>query len=92
MAAITVKTKTPRIPALTINNVHSMAQAVEAGVGIAMLPQYITAHKSDLIPVLEGVELPSFQTYLVYPEELRNKNRLTLFRDYLLNIVEKWQF
>jgi DNA-binding transcriptional LysR family regulator len=37
-------------------------------------------------------EVPSFDTYFVYPSELKNTARVTAFRDFLLSKAERWTF
>lgn len=81
-----------REPAFRVNNVYGMRQAVENGLGIAMLPDYIVAGNSNLVPVLGDVETPEFDTYFVYPEELRRSKRIMVFRDFLLSKAKEWSF
>jgi DNA-binding transcriptional LysR family regulator len=71
---------------LTVNNVIAMARAAEAGLGIATLPDYL-ARTRRLVRVLPQIEGPSFTAYFVYPEELRNSQRVAVFRDFLLEKV-----
>jgi DNA-binding transcriptional LysR family regulator len=67
-------------------------QAVESGVGLAALPDYLTQTNDRIVQVLDDLEGPKFQTYFVYPEELRNVKRITLFRDFLLGQVQSAHF
>ncbi len=71
---------------LMVNNVIAMLRAAESGMGIATLPDYL-AHGRQLVRVLPHVEGPSFTSYFVYPEELRNSKRVAVFRDFLLEKV-----
>lgn len=71
---------------LMVNNVIAMLRAAEAGMGIATLPDYL-AHGRRLVRVLPHIEGPSFTSYFVYPEELRNSKRVAVFRDFLLEKV-----
>ena len=81
-----------RTPALSVNNVVAIKNAVASGVGIALLPDYIIESDSDLIAVMTDADIPSFDTYFVYPEELRNTARVTVFRDFLLANAKRWEF
>ena len=81
-----------RQPVLTVNNVVAIKRAVQKGVGIAMLPDYIVDPDSGLVTVLPEANVPSFDTYFVYPEELRNSVRVTAFRDFLLANARRWNF
>jgi DNA-binding transcriptional LysR family regulator len=82
----------PRRPVLRVNNVVAIRRAVEKGVGIAMLPDYIIPAESELVPVLPEAEVPSFDTYFVYPEELRDSARITAFRDFLVSKARQWSY
>lgn len=74
-----------RRSALRMNNIYGLKQAVRRGIGIAVLPDYLaSSDDTDLVQVLKDVELPEFQTYFVFPEELRNSKRVTAFRDFLV--------
>ncbi len=77
---------------LRINNIYGVVRAVESGVGIAALPDYLARDNPGLVQVLTDVEGPSFVTYFVYPEELRDSKRVAVFRDFLLRQVAAWNF
>lgn len=81
-----------RIPALAVNSVVAIKNAVDNGTGLALLPDYIIEPDSELIAVMMDAEIPSFDTYFVYPEELRNTARVTVFRDFLLANARRWEF
>ena len=76
-----------RHPALKVNNIYGIYRAVRSGIGIGALPDYMSRHAEDLVQVLPELEGPSFSTYFVYPEELRNSKRVGVFRDFLLNRI-----
>lgn len=82
----------PRVPVLTVNNVYGLLLAVESGLGIAALPDYIVQGHSQAVRVLDDVAGPSFDTYFVYPEELRNSKRIGVFRDFLIQKVNETRF
>lgn len=77
---------------LKINNVYGIKRAVEQGIGIAALPDYITGSDPGLVPILTDVELPELETFFVYPEELRNSKRVAVFRDFLVSQAKQWSF
>ncbi len=81
-----------RRPFLTINNVFGIFQAMRAGAGIAMLPDYMIADRPDIVRVLPSVEGPQIDAYFVYPEELRSSKKITVFRDFLLEQIPKTSF
>ncbi|WP_244313596.1 LysR family transcriptional regulator [Stappia sediminis] len=77
---------------LRINNVVAIKRAVQRGVGIALLPDYLIEEDSGLMPILPGAHVPTFDTYFVYPSELKNTARIAAFRDFLLSNAERWTF
>lgn len=79
-----------REPVLRVNNIYGVLHAVQSGVGIGSLPDYLTVGKPNLVRILPDVEAPSFTTYLVYPEELRNSQRIIVIRDFLLSKARDW--
>jgi len=79
----------PRKPNLSVNNMLAMKEALEGGVGIGILPQYLVDEKA-LVRLLPHAETPVLEAYLAYPEELRNVRRIQVFRDFLLNKVQGW--
>lgn len=73
-----------RSPAFRINSLYGMRKAVESGIGIAGLPDYLTQgipHISKILPELKG---PSTEVYLIYSVELRNSKRVNIFKEFLL--------
>jgi DNA-binding transcriptional LysR family regulator len=82
----------PRSATLSVNNVVAIRRAVEKGIGIAMLPDYIIPMDTQLIRILTDHEVPSFDCFFVYPEELRDSARVTVFRDFLIANARRWSF
>jgi DNA-binding transcriptional LysR family regulator len=69
---------------LEVNSFHAMLLAVQAGVGIAAVPDYMAQEASGLVRILEDLKPPRVDVYFVYPDELRNSKRVAVFRDFLL--------
>jgi DNA-binding transcriptional LysR family regulator len=82
----------PRPAILRVNTTHGIRRAVDAGIGIAVLPDYLIDASSSLVLLLPDEEIPSFDTYLVYPEELKDTARIKVFRDFLLAKARGWKF
>jgi DNA-binding transcriptional LysR family regulator len=80
----------PRVAGLTVSNVSSVKRAVESGFGLGVLPDYIVDQSSNLVRVLTESEMPSLDTYFVYPEELRNVARIQVFRDFMIQKAQRW--
>ena len=75
---------TPRRAAIEINSLPGMLEAVRSGLGLAALPDYISADIDDLVQVLPGVKAPRIEAFFVYPEEMRHSKRVSVFRDFLM--------
>jgi DNA-binding transcriptional LysR family regulator len=84
--------RAPRASALTINNLTAVCNAVGAGVGIAVLPDYLVQTQSELLPILPEADMPELECFLVYPEELKNVARVQVFRDFLVSNAQRWDF
>jgi len=84
----------PRRIVLRVNNVVAIKRAVDQGIGVAILPDYIVENDTGVVPILTHLEdqIPSFDTYFVYPSELKNTARITAFRDFLLAKAERWSY
>jgi len=78
------KPGTTRRPVLEMNSVTGILRAVESGLGIAAMPDYMKAETSHLVQVLPDLKAPTVEAFFVYPEELRNSKRVAVFRDFLL--------
>ncbi len=83
---------TPRQSVLKINNVTGLARAAQMGLGIAALPDYVVGDRRALVQLMRDEEMPHFDTYLVYPEELRNSKRVAIFRDFVVAKAKEWSF
>lgn len=77
----------PRRPILKVNSVYAILRAVQSGLGIASLPEFMVTEGTSLVRVLPELQGPRIDAYFVYPEELRNSKRIQVFRDFLLRKV-----
>ena len=77
---------------LTLNNLYGMVRAVEAGIGIAGLPDFFARESRSLVRVLPELEGPGNDAFFVYPEELRTSQRIGVFRDFLIRKVAETRF
>jgi len=84
--------KNPRPPAMTVNSITAIRHAVEKGVGIAVLPDYIIPQESGLVRLLPQADMPELDCYLVYPEEMKNVARVQVFRDFLVSKAQRWHY
>jgi DNA-binding transcriptional LysR family regulator len=80
-----VKDGGSRKPILRVNSIYGIFRAVQSGLGIAALPDYMSREAGNLVEVLPEIEGPSIDVYFVYPEELRKNKRIGVLRDYLVD-------
>ena len=73
-----------RNAALRVNNVYGIYRAVQSGIGLGALPEYMSREVGNLVEILPELRGPVIDTYFVYPEEMRNSKRITLFRDFIV--------
>lgn len=79
---------TVRKPILQVSNIYGIFRAVQSGVGIAALPEYMSQEAANLVKVLPECKGPQLTAYFVYPEELRDSMRIVVLRDFLLSQVK----
>ena len=73
----------PRPATLKVNNVFAMLRAVDAGLGIADVPEYMASTMPRLVKVLPENVGPVFDLYFIYPSDLRRSKRVAAFRDFV---------
>jgi DNA-binding transcriptional LysR family regulator len=83
------KDQNPPRASLRINSLYAVLKAVEAGMGIATMPEYMQAVSPHLRRILPEIRGPQLDAYFVYPGELRNSKRVQVFRDFLLRKVSE---
>jgi DNA-binding transcriptional LysR family regulator len=77
---------------LRVNSAYGLRRAVQAGAGIAILSDYLVAPDMNLVQIELEVQTPEFDTYFVYPEELKETKRVTVFRDFIVAKAREWSF
>lgn len=75
---------------LQINDLMSIRRAIKRGVGIAMLPDYMA--DTGLVSILPELEGPSFDTFFVYPDAMKNQAKLKAFRDFMFTKARNWAY
>lgn len=82
----------PRPIHLVVNNITALKKAVDRGIGMAVLPDYLLDANAPLIRLLPETDMPSLDCYLVYPEEMKSVARVQVFRDFLVAKAQRWTF
>ena len=84
--------KDPRPSTLKVNNISALRRAVENGVGIAILPDYLALSDTSLVRILPQADMPELECFLVYAEELKTVARVRVFRDFLVANAQRWDY
>ncbi|MBL8669455.1 MAG: LysR family transcriptional regulator [Alphaproteobacteria bacterium] len=72
---------------LTVNNVYAIQLAIQAGLGIGSLPEWMGEGNESIVQVLPELHGTPTDAYFVYPEELRHSKRIEVFREFLLRKI-----
>ena len=87
-----MKDKKKRKSCMKVNSVYGLLLAVQSGVGLAALPDYLTGKQPNTVKVLPSVEGPITEAHFVYPESLKNVARVQAFRNFLYSKISEWEF
>ena len=87
-----MKDNKKRKTVMKVNSVYGLLLAVQSGVGLASLPDYLTLKQPNIVKVLPKIEGPITEAYFVYPQSLKNEARLKAFRNFLYSKISEWEF
>ena len=87
-----MKDNKKRKTCMRVNSVYGLLLAVQSGVGLAALPDYITVKQPNIVKVLPSIEGPITEAHFVYPASLKNVARITSFRNFLFSKIQEWEF
>ena len=76
---------------MKVNSVMGLLLAVESGVGLAALPEYLVTNSNQLIKILPSSEGPITEAHFVYPQSLKNNARIQAFRNFLFSKIGDWK-
>lgn len=82
----------PRVPAFEVNSVLGLRRAVDRGVGIGTLPDYLTDDATSLVQLFTDRETPKLEAYFTYAQEMRSVARIQVFRDFLISKAQRWNY
>ncbi len=82
----------PREPAFRANSVVALRYAIRSGIGIGMIPDYLTGEETELVPVLTEIDPPTLPILFVYTEELKNSKKVQVLRDFLVAKARPWKY
>jgi len=84
--------KEPRRSIMMVNNLTSLLRAVQSGIGIAVLPDYLIDASSGISQVLASESMPELECYFVFAESLKGVARVQAFRDFIVSKAQRWAF
>ena len=87
-----IKDNKKRKSVMKVNSVMGLLLAVESGVGLAALPDYLSYQSKNIIKVLPKVEGPITEAHFVYPQSMKNVARVQAFRNFLYSKISEWEF
>ena len=87
-----IKDQKKRKPIMKVNSVYGLLLAVQSGVGLAALPDYMTVSVPNIIKVLPQIVGPRTEAHFVYPQSMKNVARLQAFRNFLYSKISEWKF
>ncbi len=73
---------------LLINSMHARHKAVQSGVAISVLPRYLIDADPNIEEIFPDLDIPNVDMYFVYPQERRNSQRISVFRDFLFKNIK----
>ena len=77
---------------MKVNSVYGLLLAVQSGVGLAALPDYLTLKQPNIVKVLPNVKGPITEAHFVYPQSMKNVARVQAFRNFLYSKISEWEF
>ena len=77
---------------MKVNSVMGLLLAVESGVGLAALPDYLVSQSNNVVKVLPKSEGPITEAHFVYPQSLKNIARVQAFRNFLYSKLSETKF
>jgi len=79
-------------PIMKVNSVMGLLLAVESGVGLAALPDYLVSQSNNVVKVLPKSEGPITEAHFVYPQSLKNIARVQAFKNFLYSKLSETKF
>ena len=87
-----MKDNKKRKSCMKVNSVYGLLLAVQSGVGLAALPDYLTVKQPNIVKILPNVEGPITEAHFVYPQSMKNVARVQAFRNFLYSKISEWEF
>ncbi|MEM9726101.1 MAG: LysR family transcriptional regulator [Pseudomonadota bacterium] len=75
---------------ITVNNYYGVLQAARNNLGVAAIPDYMAHELGGLTHVVPEIASPPYTVFLVYAEEMRGSKRISLFREFILDEISRF--
>ncbi len=73
---------------MLLNSMHTRHTAVRNGIALSVLPRYLVERDSNLEILFPDLKIPSVEVFFVYPQERRNSERISVFRDFMFKNIK----
>ena len=87
-----IKDGKKRKSVMKVNSVYGLLLAVQSGVGLAAIPDYMAHNVNNITKILPNETGRPTETHFVYPASLKNNARLMAFRNFIFSKVNEWKF
>lgn len=77
---------------MMMTSMYAVHKAAQAGVGLAVLPDYLIKTKESLVGILDDLRQPSADMYFTYAQERKNARKINVFRDFLIDSIQETEF
>jgi DNA-binding transcriptional LysR family regulator len=75
--------------AISVNTTNAQSFACNAGVGLALLPNFVTTHFPELVQLLPRLDYPAREIWCVTHEDMRNNARVNCVVEWLRNVLQE---
>jgi len=70
---------------LRVSTQFAVLEAVRHGVGIGVMPDYLSEGSDSLVRVLPDLQGPEIEPHLVYASEMKSSKRVAVFKSFLMD-------
>jgi DNA-binding transcriptional LysR family regulator len=86
------KAKEGREPVFKVNSLLGMLKAVESGLGIAALPDYMVQGIKGITRILPEMTGPTTEVYFTYASEMRHSKRIKVFKEFMQRKLAEFKY
>ena len=75
-----------------LNSLFGIMKAIEGGLGVASLPDYMVQGNPNVSKILDDLKGPLTEVYFIYPSELRHSKRIKVFKEFIVRKFAETKF